>query len=181
MRVGLIAILAAAVAAPAGWTISDRLESRNEFCVSCHLSEGVPLHEQKMSEFSTPPARNLAAAHYRAEAGFRCIDCHGGASFPNKLRVKTVAARDLSRWLVGWFDEPTHMKHPLWDEDCAICHPAYPAQHPEDFHALADHNIDFAYRCVECHRAHPSGGVTDPYFVDREVVLPVCRNCHEEF
>ena len=77
------------------WAISDHMEADNEFCVSCHLDPETPLHAVKAREFRSAPAPNLVAAHLAAGADFRCIDCHGGASFLNKLRVKSVAARDL--------------------------------------------------------------------------------------
>ena len=101
----------------------------------------------------------------------------------NTLRVKAVAARDLGRWLIGSFDEPDHMKHPLWNEDCRQCHQAYQPAREDDFHAIVDHNVvDFEHRCVKCHRAHSTQGVSaDLDFLNRAVVLPVCRNCHEEF
>ena len=167
--------------APLGWTISDRLEARNEFCVACHLPDGSPLHRAKGREFEARPAPNLAAAHRLAEPDFRCIDCHGGASFVNKLRVRAVAARDAAFWLVGAFEEPEQMAHPLWDEDCTRCHARYHPERDDDFHALADHNIDFVHRCVECHRSHPGGGRPEFAHLERDVILPICRNCHEEF
>ena len=60
------------VLAPLGWAISDRLEAHNEFCVSCHLPDGQPLHDAKGARFEARPAANLAAAHRVAEPDFRC-------------------------------------------------------------------------------------------------------------
>jgi hypothetical protein len=178
-----IAATVSALSAPLGWVVTDRLEQNNEFCVACHLDATTPLHERKMRDSHALPAVNLVSAHYAAEADFLCIDCHGGASLVNRLRVKTVAARDAGRWLIGWFEEPTSMRHPLWDEDCVQCHRGYQARRPDDFHAISDHNIvDFAHRCVDCHRSHPTEGVTREFnYLDRDATLPVCRNCHEEF
>lgn len=181
-RVAIGLVLSGALAAPAGWFVSDRLESRDEFCVSCHLEAGRPLHEAKLREFRAEPSPNLAALHFASEERVRCIDCHGGASFVNKLRVKSVAARDALRYLVGAFEEPDSMAHPLWDEDCVQCHADYAPVRDDDFHAFEAHNVrDFAYACVSCHRAHPVGASSGQHFLDPEVVLPVCRNCHEEF
>lgn len=170
-------------AVPLAWAITDRLEWDNRFCVACHLDERTPLHEQKLAEFEAFPAPNLASAHRGAEPEFRCIQCHGGASLPNKVRVKLVAARDAGKWVIGRFREPDRMHHPLWDEDCALCHPSYQPAREDDYHAIADHNvIDFAYRCVDCHLAHPTSGVSPQFdFLDREVVLAICGQCHEEF
>ena len=179
----LLATATALLGAPIGWSVTDALERDNEFCVACHLEPGLPLHERKMDEFARDQAVNLVSAHYVAEREFRCIDCHGGASFANRLRVKTVAARDAALYLVGAFDEPDDMEHPLWDEDCVQCHGSYHPEREDDYHAIADHNVvDFAQRCVECHRSHPTRGAAPAFaFLDREVVLPICRNCHEEF
>ncbi len=73
------------------------------------------------------------------------------------------------------------MRHPLRDADCEKCHESYSPQRDDAFHALEAHNIEFAHRCVECHRSHPGGGQLELNFLDREGVLPICRNCHEEF
>ena len=177
----LACVASGLVLAPLGWAISDRLEARNEFCVSCHLPGGQPLHGTKGRDFEARPAPNLVAAHRRAEPAFRCIDCHGGASFVNKLRVKAVAARDASLWLLGAFEEPDSMAHPLWDEDCTRCHASYEPERDDDFHAIADHNIDFAHRCVECHRSHRGAGRPEFAHLERDVVLPICGIFQEEF
>jgi hypothetical protein len=174
-----VGVLTALVAAPLGWAISDRLESENEFCVSCHLDADRPLHAQKGREFANVPAVSLAAAHAAESPGFRCIDCHGGTSAVGRVRVKAVAARDAVRYLLGNFGEPEAMRHPLWNEDCARCHESYEPARDDDFHAIADHNTQFAHACVECHSAHPTARA-ELRFLSREVVLPVCRNCHEE-
>ncbi len=175
-------LLAGLLLAPAGWLGSDRLERQNGFCVACHLPDGRVLHDPKRLDFHATPATSLVAAHARADPEFRCIQCHGGASARNKLRVKTVAARDALRWLIGSFEEPERMRHPLWDEDCAQCHADWDPRRPDDYHAIADHNVvDFAYRCVECHRAHRTEGA-DPAlgFLIPEQVTPICLACHEE-
>jgi nitrate/TMAO reductase-like tetraheme cytochrome c subunit len=169
----------ALVAAPLGWAISDRLESDNDFCISCHL-DGRPLHEQKMRQFASTPPVSLAAAHAAASPGFRCIDCHGGTSIVGRVRVKAVAARDALRYLLADFGEPETMRHPLWDEDCSGCHPSYEPERDDDFHAIPDHNTALPHACVECHTAHPTGRA-ELHYQSREVVLPICRNCHEEF
>ncbi|MBW2281178.1 MAG: cytochrome c3 family protein [Deltaproteobacteria bacterium] len=180
-RGALVLVLLGVAGAPVGWFVSDHFEARNEFCVACHLDRDRRLHERKALEFEAREPVSLAALHAAESPGFRCIDCHAGASFVNKLRVKTVAARDAARWLIGAFDEPTGMAHPLWNEDCVQCHARYDSQRDDDFHAHEVHNVrDFAYSCVACHRAHPAAR-PELRFLDRQVVLPVCRNCHEEF
>jgi predicted CXXCH cytochrome family protein len=175
------AALLALGSAPVGWAVIDRLESDNAFCVSCHLEPGRPLHEQKASQFETSPAQNLAAAHRVAREEFTCIECHGGTGVVGRLRIKVVSARDALRYVLGRFEEPQTMRHPLWDEDCARCHRTYRAERDDAFHALAVHNVDLPHACVECHETHPTGAPAELNFLARETVLPICRNCHKEF
>jgi predicted CXXCH cytochrome family protein len=177
-----IALVAALASAAAGWRISDHFEAQNEFCTSCHLDAATPLHADKADAFLREPASSLVAAHHEAKQGFRCIDCHGGASFANKLRVKTVAARDGLFYLLGRFEEPSLMEHPLWNEDCVKCHATYEPTRDDAFHALDVHNLpDFGYDCVQCHDAHPAGRKSSLDYLEREGLVAVCRNCHEEF
>lgn len=179
-RLLLVGTVLGGLSAPLGWVATDRLEQRNEFCVACHLEGGTPLHQAKGEELRSRPPISLAAAHATHEAGFRCIDCHGGASFVGKLRVKVVAARDAASYLLGRFEEPDEMRHPLWDEDCVQCHAAYRPERDDAFHAIGVHNVDLPYACIACHGGHPEGP-PGLHFLRKETVLPVCRNCHEEF
>lgn len=135
-----------------------------------------------MKDFFRVPGDSLVAAHQAAQGGFRCIDCHGGASFANRLRVKTVAARDALFYVLGRFEEPRDMEHPLWNEDCAKCHGTYAPERDDAFHAIDVHNLPrFAYPCVECHQAHPTGRKATLDYLEPGPTVAVCRNCHEEF
>jgi len=118
------AAVAAIVSAPLGWHLSDRLERDNDFCTSCHLTPDRPLHTEIRSGFDAAPAGTLAAVHGGAtgERDFRCIDCHGGVGLVGRARVKALAAKDAFWYVVGRFEEPDHMRWPLWDEDCGQCH-----------------------------------------------------------
>lgn len=168
--------------APLGWLATDALESQNGFCTSCHLDAHTPLHEGKARDFRSVPAVNLASAHFAHDAEFRCIDCHRGASFANRVRVKLLAARDALAYVAGRFGEPDEMRHPLWREDCVKCHAKYEVARADDFHAVAVHNLpNFALNCVQCHEAHPTGRSAELAFLAREPLVAQCRNCHEEF
>jgi hypothetical protein len=192
VRIALAAALLLA-AAPAGFVASDRLEQRNEFCSSCHLEPGVPLHREIRSDFDAAVPASLAAAHARAgveasgsQREFRCIDCHGGTSLVGRLRVKAVAARDAFWYVMGRFEEPRRMRAPLWDEDCAKCHPRFDESEPEEwesprFHQLAVHNTELGVACVECHRSHEQGGDPEAWFVSAAHVRTQCARCHAEF
>lgn len=174
-------LLVALLAAPGGWLLTDQLESHDWFCTSCHLADG-PLHAAKRREFETVPAVNLASAHFAKDREFRCISCHRGASFPNRVRVKLLAARDAAMYAIGRFDEPTEMAHPLWREDCVQCHAKYAPKRSDAFHAIEVHNLPkFALNCVQCHEAHPTGRPSELAFLAREPLVAQCRNCHEEF
>lgn len=165
----------------AGWLGVERLESRNEFCVACHLAPQTPLHREIFDGLHSSPAGSLAAAHRVADAAFRCIDCHGGTGLLGRARVKLVSARDALMYLVGRFGEPERMRAPLWDEDCTKCHAPDPSEGPDAFHGIDDHDVGLDRACVACHEAHPGERSAEVGFLDREVVLPICRDCHEEF
>ena len=114
-RWGIALAVAAVVAAPTGWVVTDRLEADNAFCVSCHLDAETPLHRDHDADFRARPPVSLAAAHAAAEnaehedAVFRCIDCHGGTAFLGRARVKLLSAKDAFWYVTGRFEEPDGM------------------------------------------------------------------------
>lgn len=186
-----IGLLAAAVAAPTGWLVTDQLEQDDAFCVSCHLDVETPLHEQKLADFRGRPPVALAAAHAAAgndaaaDGAFRCIDCHGGTGLLGRARVKALSAKDAFWYVVGRFDEPDQMHWPLWDADCRKCHQSYTATSGASadplFHEVAEHNTELPVTCVECHRSHDREGLASHYFVVPDVVRSQCARCHLEF
>jgi nitrate/TMAO reductase-like tetraheme cytochrome c subunit len=193
-RILLVLGVAGLVAAPVGWFGSDALEQDNDFCNACHLEPGVPLHIDIRENFDARPVSSLAAIHARAShprrpesEPFRCIDCHGGASFLGKARTKVLAAKDGFWWAVGHFEEPTEMAWPLLDEDCQQCHEDFSeaearADEPNPpFHALGVHNVALGMTCVECHRSHDPGGSEELYYLHPAHVRSQCAECHGEF
>jgi hypothetical protein len=186
------AIVGTALAAPAGWLVTDHLEQDDDFCNACHLEPGVPLHIDIRRDFQAAPAASLAAAHAhadvetRADNDFRCIDCHGGASFVGRARVKALAAKDTFWYVVGHFEEPVGMRWPLWDEDCTKCHTDFDEADPEPwenprFHQLAVHNVELGVGCVECHSSHTPDGDPEHQFLRASAVRSQCARCHTEF
>ncbi|HVP30117.1 MAG TPA: hypothetical protein VMW35_13270 [Myxococcota bacterium] len=193
-------VLAAALplVAWAGWAISDRLEQRNEFCNSCHLPNGTPLHRDLRRDFDGVPHETLASVHGGAkveargdgpEAAFRCYDCHSGTGLVGRLRVKALAAKDALWYVAGRFEEPGEMRHPLRDADCRKCHATYPESErraegtggwTRPFHAVAVHNAGLEVGCVECHLAHERGGIPDAYFLQAKLLVDQCARCHAE-
>ncbi len=191
--VALVAVAAGIVSAPVGWVVTDRLEQDNDFCNDCHLEPDVPLHAEIREHFDARPPPTLAGAHAEApveraegERAFRCIDCHGGASFVGRARVKALAAKDAFWYVVGHFEEPTGMRWPLWDEDCTKCHDAFDESEAAEwesprFHQLAVHNVELGVDCVECLLSHETGGNADANHLHAAWVRTQCARCHPEF
>jgi len=185
----VLAVAAAAiVSAPLGWYVSDRLEANNDFCTSCHLTPETTLHNEIRSHFDAAPASTLAAVHAvsAGERAFRCIDCHGGVGLVGRARVKALAAKDAFWYVVGRFEEPDHMRWPLWDEDCRRCHDEFDtsdvaAWQSARFHQLPVHNTELGVDCVECHAVHITGGNPEAYFLRAPHVRAQCARCHLEF
>jgi hypothetical protein len=172
---------------------SDRVEARNEFCTSCHLPDGTPLHQTIGADFDGLVPANLTGVHGRAlldereDGAFRCIDCHGGTGAIGRTRVKLLSVFDGLRYAVGAFEEPDSMPWPLSDAVCAQCHqhlrnaPA-PGWSRESFHAVGPHaELSDGPGCVDCHAVHEPGGDPFAYFLDRERVHVFCRDCHSDF
>lgn len=190
-RVAVVTSLLLALAAPASWLATDRLEENDAFCNACHLPSGAPLHERNLADFLERPAVSLAVAHAaagneaRPDAAFRCIDCHGGTGFAGRARVKLLSARDALMYVTRRFAEPDGMRWPLRDEDCRRCHATFAAAASgwgePGFHELAVHNRELGVGCVECHLAHPRGGLAERALLHPEPVRAQCARCHSEF
>lgn len=180
-RAGAV-LLAGALLLPIAFAgVLYRKERDNRFCVACHL------HEEKFVRFlARPSATDLAAAHHASRQAVRCIDCHGGADVVEVLRVRALAAFDTVRFLVGRYEEPTRMRLPLSDAECRQCHDPILRVTPEQeaatvgrgdsFHALNEHRT-VKDACVACHTSH-TPGEKRLQFIDRQIVLPLCRSCH---
>ena len=194
MRAILLALVTVGLAGlgVVSWTVSDRVERENEFCLGCHLTPDVRLHEAIGRDFEHRPPASLAARHAevgvadREDEGFRCIDCHGGTSWPGRLRVKVLAATDAARYFTGHFDEPERMPWPLWDEDCRKCHKSFDhagtAEWDErPFHEGIGHRDNLGVACVDCHRVHDTGVDPDAHFLRASHVRTQCARCHSDF
>jgi hypothetical protein len=191
-RVLVAGALVAVLAAPLGWFGSDALEADNDFCNACHLEPGVPLHIDIRQDFDRQEPVNLAGLHATSDVAaratdpaFRCIDCHGGVGFAGKARTKWLAAKDAFWFVVGHFEEPSGMAHPLRDADCRQCHDAFEAS-PEGetmppFHGLPVHNAALGVACVACHVVHGTDGSEDLYYLEPVRVRRECAGCHREF
>ena len=159
-------------------------ERDNNFCVSCHL------HEAKFKRFTSVPFTDLTGPHHAKDV--RCIDCHGGADLPMRLRVWTVAGIDTLRYLVGRYREPDQMRLPLRSKECSRCHTpilksaaAVSAEEEEStegragntYHAIQAHGT-VRITCLRCHTAHTTDSEPPLQFIARPRVQPICRECH---
>ena len=196
MKLGWVGVLAiaSAVAAPAGWFVTDHLEQDNAFCTSCHLDSGVPLHLENAEDFAARPAVSLAVIHatagndVHADGEFRCIDCHGGTGFVGRARVKLLSAKDAFWYVAGRFDEPDGMHWPLQDADCRKCHGSFEERSPGEeawgdpkFHELSVHNQELGVSCVSCHLSHERDVLTDFHMLEPVTVRRQCAGCHVEY
>jgi predicted CXXCH cytochrome family protein len=159
-------------------------ERDNTFCISCHL------HEEKFERFVSVPFTDLTAPHHAKDV--RCIDCHGGADLPMRLRVWMEAAVDTARFLVGRYKEPDHLRLPLRSKECSQCHtpilknvPALSAEQEEalegragsGYHEIRAHDT-VRIVCTQCHTSHTTDSEPRLQFIARKRVEPICRECH---
>jgi|ERR1051325_9495641 hypothetical protein len=151
------------------------IESRDPFCVSCHL------HESEFERFhdrQSAVAPDLAGYHSRHGENFTCITCHVGEGIDGRARVLFFAAMDVAKYTGGNFaHELDGMKHPLMDASCTKCHE--PAK-PGGFHASPKHAA-YTSACLGCHLAHAKGdeafGFID-YMRWPRVTAEPCLPCH---
>jgi predicted CXXCH cytochrome family protein len=161
-------------------------ERDDNFCVACHL------HEEKFKRFTSVPFADLTGPHHAKDV--RCIDCHGGADAPMRLRVWSLAAVDTGRYLVGSHREPDHMKLALRSKECTQCHTpivkrpqavlsaeqeeALEGRAGNAYHAIRPHDA-VRMTCLRCHPAHTTDGDPKAQFIARKRVEPICRECHK--
>ncbi len=55
-----------------GWMISDRLERNNDFCTSCHIAPGRPLHAAIRRDFAARGPPCVAERHGLASGVVPC-------------------------------------------------------------------------------------------------------------
>lgn len=160
-----------------GVVVTDRLEEDNTFCTACHL------HEKKFTEFHPVQGQwvTLAAAHNLEGAKHvKCIDCHIGATITDKIVIKALAARDTVAYVMGAFQEPTHLRYALGSRTCLKCHPSG-GQNPEQenaFHNAAPH-AKMPIVCYACHTVHATASV-ETRFLREATVKPWCHTCHQD-
>src|SRR5882724_12945599 len=89
------------------------IESRDPFCISCHL------HEKEFARFrdqESSVALDLAGYHWRHGKQFTCITCHVGEGVAGRAWVLFFAGMDVVHYTGGSFQHDLDgMKHPLSD------------------------------------------------------------------
>jgi nitrate/TMAO reductase-like tetraheme cytochrome c subunit len=127
------------------------IESRDPFCISCHLHENefTRFHDEQSSV-----APDLANYHARHGKEFTCITCHVGEGVAGRARVLFYAGLDVVNYTGGNFQQELDgMKHPLMDTTCTKCHVLGKIG---GFHASEKH-AGYTSACLGCHSAHVRG------------------------
>lgn len=188
----LIVVALALVAAPVAWWTTDLLQADDDFCNSCHLPSGTPLHTEIRDDFDARPTASLAARHADLDlpdrpdsTGIHCIDCHGGVGLLGRARVKLLSLKDVLLYMAGRFEEPDGMSWPLWDADCRQCHPRFRGTGEgfdgEPFHDKRGHNVGLGVDCVQCHTAHDTDVDPELWFLRADRIGARCAQCHVEY
>jgi nitrate/TMAO reductase-like tetraheme cytochrome c subunit len=108
-------------------TVSHYEES-DPFCASCHTVPEVTYFDRAQeAKASMSVYADLSSAHYGADNGFRCIDCHrGNEGVFHRITALSLGARDTVIWLAGRADpaiEKTELVVPfLLTGACVKCH-----------------------------------------------------------
>lgn len=154
------------------------VESYDPFCTVCHLQD----HQDYLDDGARPKAgvRTLAGWHARA-GGVRCISCHGEEGIAGMIRTTILASKDLYKFIIGDFEQPSRVFHPILDKDCAKCHDEERLLELADgaFHAIVDH-AELEANCVQCHNGHRMGGERAKAFLVAATAQPRCDACHDD-
>ena len=154
------------------------VESYDPFCTACHLRD----HQDYLDDGMRPKARTrtLAGWHKSADAA-RCISCHGEEGIAGMIRTTLLAGKDLYKFVIGDFEQPSRVFHPIPDKDCVKCHDEARLLALADgaFHAISDH-AELKADCVQCHNGHRMGGAREKAFLVAATAQPRCDACHDE-
>jgi hypothetical protein len=104
------------------------LEEHDSFCAACHTLPEVTYYDRaQMLLAGVEPALDLSSAHYAAQGGFRCIDCHrGNGGVAHRAATLALGARDALIFVSGRADpaiEKSEIEAPaLLTAGCVKCH-----------------------------------------------------------
>lgn len=155
-----------------------QVESYNPFCTSCHLQD----HQDYMDDArrSENAIRTLGGWHL-AGGKVECISCHGEDGLAGMTRTTYLAAKDSIKFIIGDYEQPSRVFHPIKNKDCQKCHgdERILKLGDDDFHAILDHS-ELPFACVQCHNGHRTGGRKARRFIVPKTAQPRCDSCHDE-
>ncbi|MBF0169985.1 MAG: NapC/NirT family cytochrome c [Nitrospinae bacterium] len=162
------------------WQAGEQVKQSPDFCVSCHLQSGQPLHGEKERAMKGTPPRTLAGAHHQATTGERpgCYRCHRGSGRGERVVTAWYELKNTVTYLVGAFEEPKRLSRPFRDESCLDCHRALRRDAARGgYHAFAAHDGIARIACADCHPIHTSAEGEGLY--RRAVIEGKCAACHQ--
>jgi hypothetical protein len=173
-----LAAIAASTLGTGGLYGIRALESYNPFCISCHLQD----HQDYLDDGARAKKaiRTLGGWHLASgKAG--CISCHGEEGIVGMARTTFLATKDLVKFAIGDYKQPSRVFHPIVDKDCVKCHGVERLLKlsGEDFHAILDH-ATLPSACVQCHTGHRAGGRKAKRFIVPKTAQPRCDACHNK-
>jgi hypothetical protein len=178
MGFALLLILLLPAAGAGGLYGIRAVESYDPFCTSCHLQD----HQDYLDEGKREKRaiRTLGGWHL-ATGKASCISCHGEDGVAGMIRTTWLAAGDTWKFVIGDFEVPARVFHPIADKDCRKCHPEERIlKLPEDaFHGISDH-AELKASCVQCHSGHRTGGRREKAFIVPAFAQPRCDACHKD-
>lgn len=160
--------------------ISDKIIKRDNFCVSCHLPSGKPLHQAKMEMMTSKPPLSLAGVHFQnKKSPLGCPECHHGTNLTEQITVFWFQTKNTLLYFTGRFEEPRTLEAPVTDRLCASCHHDLKVKAVEfKYHSFMSHDGLKQITCTTCHPAH-SAPVEGGGFLDKDKILLACALCHK--
>lgn len=183
-----------------GFAFAATQESRDSFCGSCH-SQPESTYVERITA-----GQPVDLATYHTGQQTRCIDCHSGQGISGRISAEMMGARNAFKWVSGTAQQPAPLLIPISDDHCLKCHADISSRDyqnktnmtlPGEFrqeeggeeggsghwHVFLPRwqEIDkSAASCVDCHRAHHTGGAASSGFLDPQTTAQVCDDCHRK-
>jgi hypothetical protein len=154
------------------------VESYDPFCSSCHLQD----HQDYLDDGArTKKSVQTLGGWHLASQEVKCISCHGEEGIVGMARTTYLAAKDSVKFVIGDYEQPSRVFHPIVDKDCQKCHPDDRTLKldEERFHAILDHT-ELPFSCVQCHNGHRIGGKKAKQFIVPKTAQPRCDHCHRD-
>ena len=154
------------------------VESYDPFCTVCHLQD----HQDYLDDGARAENMVQTLGGWHKSAGeVRCISCHGEEGITGMIRTTILANKDLYKFIIGDYEQPSRVFHPILDKDCLKCHDEERLLELSDdaFHAISDH-AELKADCVGCHNGHRVGGEREKGFMVAATAQPRCDACHDE-